>query len=278
MTSFETLWENLIAFLPVLLARIAISAVYIVITAVIIKLIFRFFDGLEKRSEKFTPIISQLSKKVVKVTFWGLCVIGVLQTFGINLTPIIAGLGITGVVLGFALQESISSFFSGVMIAINNPFRLGDYVEVGGIGGTVVSIDLMCVTLSTPDNKRITMNNKTVWGSTIINYSYIKNRRIDMTLSVAYDSDLDLVKKVCKEVLATYPEILKTPEPVVEVSSLGASSIDFVVRPWVIPGDYWKVYWRFQKDIVEACRKNGIEIPFNKLDVTIMNNAPEEKT
>ena len=275
--NIESFMENAIDFLPTLFLRIGLSALYIIITAVVINLIFRFFDGLGKRSRKFTPIIAQLSKKIVKVTFWILCIIGVLQTFGINLTPIIAGLGVTGVVLGFALQESISSFFSGVMIAINNPFRLGDYVEVGGIGGTVVSIDLMCLTLSTPDNKRITMNNKTVWGSTIINYSYIKDRRIDMTLSVAYDSDLDLVRKVCRETITSYPEVLKNPEPVVEVSALGSSSIDFIVRPWVVPGDYWKVYWKFQKDIVEACRENGIEIPYNKLDVTIMNNGVEEK-
>ena len=277
MMTFENFWAGALEALPVLLIRIALSAVYVLITAIVIKLIFRFFNGLSKRSEKFTPIIAQLSKKIVKVVFWVLCAIGVLQTFGINLTPVIAGLGVTGVVLGFALQESISSFFSGVMIAINNPFRIGDFIEVGGISGTVVSIDLMCVTLSTPDNKRITMNNKTVWGSTIVNYSYIKNRRVDMSLSVAYDSDLDLVKNVCKEVLASYPEILKNPEPVVEVSTLGESSIDFVIRPWVNPGDYWTVYWKFQKDIVEACRKHGIEIPFNKLDVTIMNNATEEK-
>lgn len=276
---FEPIWRDLVNFLnpSLLLQRVVFSAILVIIAIVSIKLIFRFFKGLRKRSKKFTPIIEQILRKITKVSIWTLCIIAVLQTFGINLTPIIAGLGVTGVVLGFALQESISSFFSGLLLAINNPFRIGDYVEINGIGGTVDSIDLMCITLNTPDNKRITMSNKSVWGNTIINYSYITNRRVDMVVPVSYDADLEKVRRVIWDIIRSYPEVQPSPEPVVEVNALADSSINFIVRPWVAPGDYWKVYWRFQHDIVMACRKNNIEIPYNKLDVTILNTDVSER-
>lgn len=269
---FSNLWADILDFLnPVLLARrLIFSVILIALTCIVIKLIFRFFTSLRKRSKKFTPMIEQLLKKTVKVLLWMFCAIAVLQTFGINLAPVIAGLGITGVVLGFALQESISSFFSGVMLAVNTPFRIGDYVEIGSVGGTIVAIDLMCVTLTSPDNKRITMSNKNVWGSTITNYSYITNRRVDMSVSVSYGSDLGKTREAINGILSGYPEVLPSPAPVVEITKLAGSSIDFCVRPWVVPGDYWKVYWRFQQDFVEACRKNGIEIPFDQLDVHIV--------
>ena len=191
----------------------------------------------------------------------------ILGFFGVDLTPVLAGLGITGVVLGFALQESIASLFSGIMIAINNPFRVGDWVDIGDVSGTVTSMDIMCVTLTSGDNKKITMNNKNVWGSTIVNYSYIDKRRLDMTVSVDYSTDTDKAKNIIRALIMSYPEILPDPAPVVEVNNYGASSIDIIVRPYVLPSDYWKVYWRFNAEVLKTLRANGMDMPFNQLIV-----------
>ena len=211
-------------------------------------------------------------RKVLNAIIWVVAGVFILQGFGVDLTPVIAGLGISGVVLGFALQETIASFFSGFIIAVKRPFEIGDYVSIGGTEGTVKTMDIMGISLATADNKLITMSNKNVWGSVIINSSALDKRRIDMVVSVAYDTDLDKARKVITDLLSSYTEVLKDPETKIEVHTLGESSINFIVRPWTANADYWTVYWRFQKEIVEAFRANGIEIPYNKLDVNLIKD------
>lgn len=258
--------------IPRIVVTIAIAVLIIIIAKILCYIIKRTLKKIANRGLKFTMIMAQLVSKLCSVLIWIIAIVAVLGIFGIDLTPVLAGLGITGVVLGFALQESISSLFSGVMIAINNPFRVGDWVDIGDISGTVVAMDLMCVTLSAGDNKKITMNNKNVWGNTIINYSYIDKRRLDMTVTVRYSDDLEKAKDTIRDLIAGYPEILKDPAPLVEIGSYNDSSISIYVRPWVSPSDYWKVYWRFNAEILKTLQANGIDMPFNQLDVHIINN------
>lgn len=258
--------------IPKIVVTIAIAVLIIIIAKILCYIIKRTLKKIANRGLKFTMIMAQLVSKLCSALIWIIAIVAVLGIFGIDLTPVLAGLGITGVVLGFALQESISSLFSGVMIAINNPFRVGDWVDIGDISGTVVAMDLMCVTLSAGDNKKITMNNKNVWGNTIINYSYIDKRRLDMTVTVRYSDDLEKAKDTIRDLIAGYPEILKDPAPLVEIGSYNDSSISIYVRPWVSPSDYWKVYWRFNAEILKTLQANGIDMPFNQLDVHIINN------
>lgn len=271
ITHVKTILERISDYFDprVMLIRVIISVVILIVCMVLTKLITRFFRRLASHSVKFTPMVCSLIRKCSNVLLWIVGIIAILQTFGINLTPVIAGLGVSGIVLGFALQESISNFFSGFLIAINNPFNIGDYVEIDSIGGTVTSMDLMCVNLTAPDNRKIVLSNKNVWGSVIVNYSSMDRRREDFLVSVSYGTDLEKAKKAIAEVISSYPEVLPDPAPVIEVHKLSASSIDFVARPWVRPSDFWSVYWRFQKDIVEKFRSEGIEIPFSQLDVNI---------
>ena len=258
--------------IPRIVVTIAIAVLIIIIAKILCYIIKRTLKKIANRGLKFTMIMAQLVSKLCSALIWIIAIVAVLGIFGIDLTPVLAGLGITGVVLGFALQESISSLFSGVMIAINNPFRVGDWVDIGDISGTVVAMDLMCVTLSAGDNKKITMNNKNVWGNTIINYSYIDKRRLDMTVTVRYSDDLEKAKDTIRDLIAGYPEILKDPAPLVEIGSYNDSSISIYVRPWVSPSDYWKVYWRFNAEILKTLQANGIDMPFNQIDVHIINN------
>ena len=182
--------------IPKIVTTLLIAAAIIIVARILIAIIRRTILNFSKRSKKFTFIMAQLVWKLCAALIWIIAIVAVLGVFGIDLTPVLAGLGITGVVLGFALQESISSLFSGIMIALNSPFRVGDWVDIGDISGTVQSMDLMCVTLSSGDNKKITMNNKNVWGNTIVNYSYIEKRRLDMTVTVRYTDNLETAKKV----------------------------------------------------------------------------------
>lgn len=258
--------------IPRFVTSIIIAAVIIIVAKILIAIIKRMILKLSKRSRKFTFIMAQLVWKLAAALIWVIAIVSVLGIFGIDLTPVLAGLGITGVVLGFALQESISSLFSGVMIAINAPFRVGDWVDIGDISGTVVSMDLMCVTLSSGDNKKITMNNKNVWGNTIVNYSYIDKRRLDMSVTVRYTDDLEKAKSTIRELVTSYPEVLRDPAPLVEIGSYNDSSISIYVRPWVMPSDYWPVYWRFNADVLNTLRANGLDMPFNQMDVHLIKD------
>lgn len=254
-------------FIPRVIAFLVILAIAIALT----RLVRKSFKKLQSM-HKISSIFGTLMRKVLNAIIWIVAAVFILQDFGVDLTPVIAGLGISGVVLGFALQETIASFFSGFIIAVKRPFEIGDYVSIGGTEGTVKTMDIMGVSLATGDNKLITMSNKNVWGSVIINTSALDKRRIDMIVPVAYDTDLVKAKDVISSVILSYPEVLKDPEAKIEVHTLADSSINFIVRPWVANADYWTVYWRFQKEIVDAFRANGIEIPYNKLDVTLLKD------
>lgn len=252
--------------------RILLTLLVIVIAKFLIVLFVRFMKKMtHAKKSRISPLMSTFIIKVVRVLVWLFALLIGLQIWGINMGPVIAGLGITGVVLGFALQETISNLFSGFLLALNNPFDIGDYVIIGSVEGTVEQMDAVSITLKTGDKKKITMANKLVLDGAIVNVSASETRRLDMTVSVAYGSDLDQVKEVVSSLLSSYSDVLDEPAPVIEVSKLNNSSVDFIVRPWVRNSDYWAVNWRFQKDIYDMLNKAHIEIPYNKLDVNLIS-------
>lgn len=273
----ETVGDNVNVFMSYSVEQLihigiilALSLLTFVIAKIVIKIISKMLTkAVTVKNGKLTPLMAGFILKVVQVVIWIFAILIILQIWGINLTPVIAGLGVTGVVLGFALQESISNIFSGLLLALNNPFGIGDYVLLGSIEGTVTGMDAICVTLLSGDNKKITISNKIVLADAIINYSSSDIRRVDMAVSVAYGSDLEKAKDVITNLVKSYPEVLGDKPVVVEVGALSASSIDFIIRPWSKNSDYWTVKWRFQKEICPAFNAAGIEVPYNKLDVNI---------
>lgn len=252
--------------------RILLTLLVVAVAKFLIVLFVRFMKKMtHAKKSRISPLMSTFIIKVVRVVVWLFALLIGLQVWGINMGPVIAGLGITGVVLGFALQETISNLFSGFLLALNNPFDIGDYVIIGSVEGTVEQMDAVSITLKTGDKKKITMANKLVLEGAIVNVSASETRRLDMTVSVAYGSDLDQVREVISSLLSSYSDVLDEPAPVVEVSKLNNSSVDFIVRPWVRNSDYWAVNWRFQKDIYDRLNKAHIEIPYNKLDVNLIS-------
>ncbi|MFA7642595.1 MAG: mechanosensitive ion channel family protein [Sphaerochaetaceae bacterium] len=242
----------------------------LVVGKILIVVLKKILAKAFSRSKKINELMAKFLLKVVSVVCWIFVFLVVLSHLGVDLAPIIAGLGITGFILGFAFQETLGNLLAGVMIVLNAPFRVGDYVEVGSMNGTIRDMDMMSVTLSTPDNKRVIMANKLIWGQAIINYSYTETRRVEMGVSIAYDSDVNKAKQLIWDILNSYTEILSEPAPVVAVSKLNDSSVDLVVRPWTKPADYWAVYFRFQQEILERFRSEGIEIPFPQRDVHLV--------
>ena len=166
-----------------------------------------------------------------------------------------------------ALQGSLSNFAAGVLIILFRPFKAGDYVEAAGVGGTIEEISIFTTQMKTPDNREIIIPNNNITTGTIVNYSAKKQRRIDLVVGVAYDADLKKARKVFEKIIAADDRILAKPESQVAVAELGASSVDFVVRPWVKAADYWAVRFDLNEQIKTELDKAGIGIPFPQRDV-----------
>jgi len=181
---------------------------------------------------------------------------------GVETTSFVAILGAIGFAVGFALQGSLSSFAAGVLIPLFRPFRLGDYIEAAGVAGTVQEIQLFVTVLSTPDNVRILLPNRTVYGDTIKNYSANPTRRIDLTIGVGYGSSLEQAQEVLAKVIQSEPRVPADPAPQIAVAELADSSVTFVVRPWVKREDYWSVRFDLTEQIKLALDQADIEIAF----------------
>ena len=254
---------------PSVVVSIVLTIIVIIIAKIAVAVEKRLLFGAAKKSESFNSLQAQLLYKICAILTWIVAIVVILACFQVNLTPVLAGLGVIGMVLGLALQESISSLFSGIMLAINKPFREGDWIEVAGQAGTVTSMDIMCTTIMTGDFKKVVMSNKTVWGNTIVNASYTDKRRVDLLVGVEYSTDLEKAKKVVKDLLESYPERLKDEEVMVEVSSYNPSDISLVARVWVDPASYWAVYWRFNSQILPEFEKNGIGMAYDHVVVQL---------
>lgn len=215
------------------------------------------------------PFIENLGYTVMLV----FVVIAALGQAGVQTTSLIAVLGAAGLAIGLALQGSLANFASGVLLLVFKPFRVGDFVEVAGVKGTVCAIQIFNTVLNSPDNVRIVVPNGAVTGGSILNYTINGTRRVDLTVSVSYGDDLKKARRVIDGVLATDPRILAEPAPVVGVHEMASSSVNFVVRPWVKASDYWKVYWDLTEKLKVAIDENGLTIPFPQQDVHIKTNV-----
>ncbi len=226
---------------------------------------------LDKSDLKFTKLardmfVTWISRIVMMFGF-----VLALSQVGISLGPLLAGLGVAGFVVGFALQDTLSNFASGMMILVYRPYDIGDLVDVGGVFGIVNRMNLVSTTLLTLDNQMIVIPNSKIWGDVIKNVTAQKTRRVDMVFGISYSDDIPKAEALLEEILKSNDKILKDPEPVVKLHELGASSVDFVVRPWALVEDYWDVYWDVTRAVKLTFDAEDISIPFPQRDVHIYN-------
>lgn len=198
---------------------------------------------------------------------WVIGILVGLSQIGLNLTPVLTGFGIAGVIIGFALQDTLSNFAAGMMLLIYRPFDVGDFVFAGGVDGKVSHMSLVNTTIKTFDNQIIIVPNSKIWGDVIKNVTHERVRRVDMVFGIGYGDDLLHAEQVLTEIITSHPAVLKTPEPMIKVHTLNTSSVDFIVRPWVKTDDYWDVYWDVTKEVKLRFDREGISIPFPQQDV-----------
>ena len=204
---------------------------------------------------------------VVTKACWAVLLVMVLGRLGVNVTPLIAGLGVTGFILGFAFQESLGNLASGMMIALNEPFKVGDVVDAAGHSGVILEVNMMATVMKTADNKRIVLPNKSVWGGPIVNYNTLGLRRVDLQVGIDYGEDPERAVEIIRETVARIPGVLAEPAPVVAVASLNDSAVQINVRPWVKSSDYWTVASATLTAVKMELGKAGIKIPFPQIEV-----------
>ena len=260
----DWIMENGIAMVFQMIVIILILIGFRFLAALFARLITR---GLEKSKLQVSHLFREFAISTTKKIVMLLGILVALSQMGIDVGPMLAGLGVAGFVIGFALKDTLSNFASGMMILVYRPFDVGDAVEVDGVVGKVKAMTLVSTTVLTFDNQQLMIPNNNIWGNTIKNITARKVRRVDMTFGIGYGDDIEKAESILWRIVREHPLVLEDPEPVIKVSALGASSVDFIVRPWSNTADYWDVYWDITRSVKMEFDKAGVSIPFPQSDV-----------
>ena len=268
---WKALWQNIVTWLTNEGIQIIIA---LIILFVSFKLINFIAKKILKRCEK-----KNVDKTISRTLIYGfkltlkiviaICLVGYV---GIDTSGITALITSLGVCVGLAVNGALSNLAGGIMLIITRPFKIDDYIEACGKEGTVEEIKITQTKLRTPDNKVIYLPNGTLSSSEIINYSEKDTRRVDLVFSIGYSNDFEKAKSIVNDICLNHQLVQKDPAPFVRVKEHGASSVDIVCRAWTKNDDYWTVNFDLLEQVKKAFDQNGIEIPFNQLDVHVKND------
>ncbi len=238
------------------------------------KLINFFGKKIEKSHEKgkIDKTLARTLAYVFKIAAKVVVAVSLVGYVGIDTSGLAALVASFGVCIGLAVNGAVSNLAGGVLILLTRPFRVDDFIEAQGYSGTVEDIHITSTRLRTGDNKIVYIPNGPLSSGNIVNYSEKDTRRVDFTFSISYANDFEKAKKIIMDIFAAHELTLKDPAPMVRVTAHGASSIDLVARVWVNNGDYWTVNFDVIEAVKTAFDKEGIEIPYNQLDVHVKNN------
>ncbi len=231
-----------------------------------VSLLTRIIKRLLERSKTEVTLIKFITS-LAKIALLTFVIIAALGTLGVQTASFVAVIGAAGLAIGFALQGSLANFASGVMIVIFRPFKAGDFIEAGGVSGSVAAVHIFNTILNTPDNKKVIIPNSKITGDNIVNYSANEMRRVDLVFGISYNDDIKKAKTIMERIITDDQRVLKDPAPTVAVLELADSSVNFAVRPWVKTVDYWSVYFDITEKVKLAFDEQGVSIPFPQRDV-----------
>ncbi|MFT6703054.1 MAG: small conductance mechanosensitive channel [Pseudomonadales bacterium] len=244
----------------------AMAAIIYIVGKIVVKIIVSAVGKLMAKSQYDDMLINFL-KAIMNAVLMLFVIIAALNELGVDTTSLAAIIAAAGLAIGLSLQGSLQNFAAGVMLLVFRPFKKGDFVDAGGVAGTVVSVGVFSTIMNTPDNKEIIVPNGNIYGGNITNFSARDTRRVDMKFGIGYGDDLLKAKKLLEEMVVADSRILTEPAPQIAVAELGDSSVNFVVRPWVNSGDYWGVMFDFTEAVKLRFDAEGISIPFPQMDV-----------
>lgn len=231
-------------------------------------------------ARKLSNLVSALMEKnkvdltlvrfIHSILYYTLLVVVVIAAagqLGINTASFLTIMGAAGLAVGLALKDSLSNFASGVMLILFRPYRVNDFVDIGGTAGKVVSISLFTTELNTADNKRVIVPNSRITSNIITNVTANETRRVDLVFGISYEDDIGKARQILHDLVSQDERVLKEPECRIAVSELANSSVNFIVRPWVKAGDYWDLYYDLTEKVKLAFDAQGITIPYPQQDV-----------
>lgn len=261
---FSNLWDGFVAYIPTLITAVIIFVAGFLLSKLIIKLMQK---GMKRNVIDKT--VSRFMYSLVRIVLYVLLATVVLAVLGVPMSSIVAVVGTAGVAIGLALQNSLSNAAGGFNILFTKPFKIGDFIRAEDEEGTVEAINIWFTKILTIDNKTVFIPNGQLVSSKIINYTACDKRRVDMIFQISYDADFNKAREVLRSITDSHPKILDEPKTDIRMYSHSDSAIEIVCRPWVKTGDYWEVYFDLNEQVKAAFDKNGIEIPYNQLDVHV---------
>ena len=257
----------------VTLGRLLYVALVLIAFLIVMKIIMRITRKALKKSDQIDKGAQILIARGIKFLLIALFIITACGMLGVEIRSFVALMSIVGAALALAAQNILTNLFDGIILICNHPFHIGDYIETGDDGGTVVDTGLLYTRLCTPDNKVISIPNSQVFGDRIINYSTAEQRRVELLIPTSYSDDMEKVKAILHRAVDMTPGVLPegeaTAAPVVRLKEFGQSSMNYTVRVWCNSSDYWSVYYDLIENIKRLYDEEGLTIPFNQLDVRV---------
>lgn len=223
--------------------------------------------GKVLRKGQMEDILVNFITSIVNILLLLIVVVASLDQLGVDTTSMIALVGAAGLAVGLALQGSLQNFAAGVMLIVFRPFKTGDFIEAAGVAGVVENISIFNTIMRTGDNREVIIPNGNIYSGVITNFSARDTRRVDMVFGIGYDDDLKKAKALLEEIVTADERVLQDPAPVIAVSELGDSSVNFVVRPWVKSSDFWAVKFDTTETVKLRFDQEGISIPYPQMDV-----------
>lgn len=270
--TYSTFLEHLLQTLKTVGAtsifKILLAVVILIIGSKLIKIIIKLLNKSHSYA-KLDESVRSFLNSFIRVVLYAVLYITAATALGVPETSLVTALASCGLAVGLALQGSLSNFAGGLMILIFKPFVIGDYIVSGSFEGTVKEINVLYTVIVTLDNRTVTIPNGSISNAPVVDVTGQATRRLDISVGISYNADIDKALSVLSALAANNKEILQTPAPQAVVDNLGESSIDLILRFWVNTENYWPVRYQMLKDVKQALDENGIEIPFPQLDVHV---------
>lgn len=257
----QTVTEQLGAFAPLVISA-AKALVVLILGWIVAGLVARLIRGRVLANPKLDDTIGSFAASIARWLILLIVLVAVLNIFGIEATSLVAMLGAATLAIGMALQGTLADLAAGFMLILFRPYKLGDYVEINGVSGTVKDINMFVTELATPDNVQIIVPNGQAWGSVITNYSAHATRRCDFVFGIDYADNADEAMAIILRLAEADERVMSDPEPFVKVTNLGDFSVDITARLWCAADDYWALKFELTKAVKEAFDAGGISIPF----------------
>ncbi|MEL6430428.1 MAG: mechanosensitive ion channel family protein [Planctomycetota bacterium] len=255
---------------PLVAGRVALFLLLLFVARILARAIGRITRGaLDRAAPNASELLKEFVQSTVSKVVFFLGLVLALQNLGLDIAPLLAGIGVLGFVVGFALQDTLGNFAAGIMLLLYRPYDVGDYVEVAGKEGTVRAMTLVATTLSTLDNQSLTVPNGKIWGGVIRNVTANPTRRIVENVGIGYGDDVDRAMDLALEVVRGLDAVASDPEPQVVLIGLGDSSVDLSMRAWVPTGDYFATVCELRRRIKLRFDAEGISIPYPQRDVHV---------